>query len=99
MPLVNTFGKRKKFPKRHTYSVPANSLRPGIATKESKTWLATALLTKVPAVVSWQLNLATDLEVRPLIYSWEDQVLRCLLPVHYIRNANLKNPCSPILVR
>ena len=34
-----------------------------------------ALLTKVPVVVSRQLNLATDPEVRPMIYSWEDQVL------------------------
>jgi hypothetical protein len=42
MPLVNTSGKRKKFPKTHTYSVPANSLRPEIAVKESKTFLKTA---------------------------------------------------------
>jgi hypothetical protein len=41
-PLLNTSDKRKKFPKRHTYSVPANSLRPGIAAKESRTWLAKA---------------------------------------------------------
>jgi hypothetical protein len=58
MPLVNTSGKVKKFPKRHTYSLTANSLRPGIATKESKIFLDNGLLTKVPAVVSRPNDLA-----------------------------------------
>jgi hypothetical protein len=36
MPLLNTLGEGKKFPKRHTYSVTTNSLRPENGVKESK---------------------------------------------------------------
>jgi hypothetical protein len=62
MPLVNTSDKRKKFPKRHTYSVTINSLRPGIVIKESKISGRNpfVFLSKARAVIQGNITLVVD---------------------------------------
>jgi hypothetical protein len=99
MPLVNTSGKVKKFPKRHTYSLTANSLRPGIATKESKIFLDNGLLTKVPAVVLRPNDLALYPEGSCKDFPVANHEIWTVLFLALCQNAHLKNPCLPILPR